>query len=149
MSTYQLTAEDFGGNQEIFYIFNSLFSLVHIWDDLIDKDKPVTDAKINEAFRIALVHLPSSPLYRSLQVELLPIIISVIMAYDTANKLEATKEEVCLGASHGLRFGWVHILNHLMFTVFGYDEAMKYMPKLWRVIVGETFVSYMKEYQNV
>jgi hypothetical protein len=51
----------FGGNTDALNLFHHLVELIHIWDDLIDKDKPVSDEQINKAFLIALVYMPSNP----------------------------------------------------------------------------------------
>ena len=45
--------------------FNLLFrDILHTWDDLIDRDKPVSGEAIHQAFRAALVLLPANPFYR-------------------------------------------------------------------------------------
>jgi len=143
-----LTVEDFGGNQNIFHVFQCVRFLVHVWDDLIDKDKEVTDRDINQAFKIALVDLPANPVYRLVQQDLLPLWVTVISAYETANEFEAQGTAAGLEISHILRFEAVQILNYLMIAVLGYEQALPYLPKIWLGIVAEPLSGYLKEHQN-
>jgi len=83
--------EWFGGNQDALNMFRLFVDLSHIWDDLVDKDNPVSDDRINHAFLCCLVYLQANPFYRSIQEQVLPMWISVVSAYDTANKFENSK----------------------------------------------------------
>ena len=44
--------EWFGGNQDALSVYRMLVDLAHIWDDLVDKDKPIGETEINNAFLI-------------------------------------------------------------------------------------------------
>ena len=44
-------------------MLNDLFRAMHTWDDLVDKDKPVSEADINGAFVALMVHVPANPFY--------------------------------------------------------------------------------------
>ena len=65
--------EWFGGNENALRMFNAFVDLAHVWDDLVDKDKPVSADDINRAFLTCLVYLPANPFYRSIQNEILPM----------------------------------------------------------------------------
>jgi hypothetical protein len=56
--------EWFGGNQDALNMYRMFVDLAHIWDDLVDKDKPVSADEINQAFLTCLVYLPANPFYR-------------------------------------------------------------------------------------
>ena len=58
-----------------------LSALIETWDDLIDKDAPVADGAINEAFTASLVHFPLNPFYRRHQDRLTPLLIVCINAW--------------------------------------------------------------------
>jgi hypothetical protein len=53
--------EWFGGNQDALNMYRMFIDMIHVWDDLVDKDKPVPEGAINHAFAIALVFLPAHP----------------------------------------------------------------------------------------
>ena len=64
----------------------------HIWDDLIDKDKPITDASINQAFINAFIKLPRNPFYQANFGILNPLMESAFVHWFAANELESKKE---------------------------------------------------------
>lgn len=56
----------------------------HLWDDLIDKDKPRTDAEINQAFTFALGEIPTNQYFSAVY----PLIRNAIGLWEIANTLE-------------------------------------------------------------
>lgn len=140
--------EWFGGNQDALNMFRLFVDLSHIWDDLIDKDKPVSDDRINHAFLCCLVYLQANPFYRAIQDQVLPMWISVISAYDTANKLERQKEEHGLEISHGLRYAAGHIVSYAVHVCVGEEKAKEFMPEVWKTIYFERYDEYREEHLN-
>jgi hypothetical protein len=69
-------SEWFGGDEQALLMFRLFGELAHTWDDLIDRDKEVTDDAINKAFAIALVYLPANPFYQRIQPQILPMWLS-------------------------------------------------------------------------
>jgi hypothetical protein len=65
-----------------------IFVVLHIWDDLIDKDKKLTDAEIHQAFWLALVNLPCNPFYHKHFNALQPILVNSIINWQASNKME-------------------------------------------------------------
>ena len=96
--------EWFGGNQDALNAFRMFVDLSHLWDDLVDKDKEATEDEINNAFLICLVYLPANPFYRSIQEQILPMWLTVVSAYQTANKFERDKDAHGIEIAHGLRY---------------------------------------------
>jgi hypothetical protein len=140
--------ELFDGNADAANIFNLLCELSHIWDDIVDKDKEVPEALINRAFLIALVELPNSPLYRHIQGALLPMWITVVSCYETANKFERDKEEHGIEISHTLRYAAGNMIAYMVHVVFGQEKARELMPAIWKAVVYERFDDYKKEHLN-
>jgi hypothetical protein len=93
MSNEVAKLEWFGGNTDALAMYDLFKELAHIWDDLVDKDKPVSEDAINKAFLICLVYLPSNPFYQYIQKDILPMWITVVSSYQTANFFEKTKDE--------------------------------------------------------
>lgn len=139
-------AEWFGGNLHGVRFYKSLVALAHIWDDLVDGDKLVSPDKINKAFFIALVEIPSNPIYASLIGQMLPFWVAIISAYETANAMEAAGEAKGLEISHTLRYAVGHMVAYAMDMTAGHEKALTFMPEMWREVVAENLTDYMKEH---
>jgi len=60
-----------------------------VFDDLIDKDKPVTDEDLVRTLFAVLVDMPMNPFFAQFRHQLVPVIITGINAWLDANKLES------------------------------------------------------------
>lgn len=138
----------FGGNQDAVNLFDMLVDLAHTWDDLVDKDKEVTEAKINNAFMICLVYLPMNPFYQLIQRDVMPLWITVVSAYQTANHYERIKDEHGVEIAHTLRYAAGQIIAYAVHVCVGPEKAAEYMPEVWKAIVIERFDDYRKEHLN-
>jgi hypothetical protein len=138
--------EWFGGNQDALNMFHMLVDLVHTWDDLVDKDKDVSEAQTNNAFLIALVYMPSNPFYRSIQDQILPMWMTVLMAYETANKFERDKDEHGIEIAHNLRYAAGHVVAYMVQACVGYKKAKEIMPEVWKTIVDDRMDDYRREH---
>ena len=67
-----------------------VLDVVAIYDDLIDKDKPIADRDIHRAMWLALVDMPRNPFYRAHFDLLNPLVIQAIVNWRAANRLETT-----------------------------------------------------------
>ena len=138
----------FGGNTDALAIYHMLITLSHTWDDIVDKDPELTDSAINEAFKIALVYLPSNKLYQSMMPQILPMWIPVIAAYETANTYEKNKDAHGIEISHSLRYAAGNILTYMLIVCVGSDKAKEVLPELWKDIFFERFDDYRREHLN-
>jgi hypothetical protein len=141
--------EWFGGNQDALIMFRMFVDLAHTWDDLVDKDKEATEQAINNAFLICLVYLPLNPFYQTIQRDIMPMWISVVSAYQTANKFENSKDEHGVEIAHGLRYAAGNIIAYAVHVCVGPEKAAEYMPEVWKAIVVERFDEYRKEHLHV
>jgi len=140
--------EWFGGNQDALSVYRMLVDLAHIWDDLVDKDKEVTEQTINNAFLISLVYLPLNPFYQAIQRDIMPMWITVVSAYQTANKFEREKDERGLEAAHILRYAAGNILAYAIHVCVGPEKAAEYIPEMWKDVVNESFAEYREGHLN-
>lgn len=141
--------EWFGDNEDALAVFRMFVRLAHVWDDLVDKDKPVSEDAINEAFLICLVYMPSNSFYRHIQDVILPMWITVVSAYKTANQFEKNKDEHGVEIAHNLRYAAGNIIAYMVHVCVGPDKAAQYMPEIWKEIVVERFDDYRKEHLHV
>ena len=141
--------EWFGGNQDALNMYRLMIDLLHTWDDLVDKDKSVSEIEINHAFLSCLVYLPANPFYRSIQDQVLPMWLMVVSAYETANQLEKDKDEHGLEISHSLRYAAGHIVAYAVHVCVGPEKAREILPKLWKSVFFERYSDYREEHLNV
>jgi hypothetical protein len=140
--------EWFGGNTDALNMYRMLVDLAHLWDDLVDKDKDVTELEINNSFLICLVYLPLNPFYQQIQRDVMPMWITVVSAYQTANKFEREKDERGLEAAHMLRYAAGNILAYAIHVCVGPEKATEYIPEMWKDVVNERFAEYREEHLN-
>jgi purine-cytosine permease-like protein len=141
--------EWFGGDQHALNMFRAFVDLLHTWDDLVDKDKPISEIEINRAFLTALVYLPANPFYRSIQDAILPMWLVVVSSYETANRYEADKDPHGIEISHGLRYAAGNIIAYAVHVCVGAEKAREVLPEVWKAIFHERFDEYRKEHLNV
>jgi len=141
--------EWFGGDQDALNMYRMFVDLAHIWDDLIDKDKEISERDINNAFLICLVYLPLNPFYQLIQRDIMPMWITVVSSYEVANKFEREKDERGLEAAHMLRYAAGNILAYAIHIAVGPELAAQYVPEMWKDVVNERFAEYRKEHLHV
>jgi hypothetical protein len=140
--------EWFGGDQNAYNLFQMFIELSHTWDDIVDKDKKISEDQVNNAFLIALVYMPSNPFYQRIQSAILPMWIPVVSAYKTANKFEQDKDEHGIEIAHNLRYAAGYIISYMVHVCVGYEKAQEFMPDVWKAVVFERFDDYRKEHLN-
>lgn len=140
--------EWFGGNQDALSLYRMFVDLSHTWDDLVDKDRDVPEDEINNAFMIALVYMQTNMFYRRIQDQVLPMWLSVLSAYEVANRFEKDKDEHGIEIAHMLRYATGHIVSYMVYVCVGRDKAKEIMPEVWKDVVYERFDDYRKEHLN-
>jgi hypothetical protein len=139
----------FGGNTDALNMYRMFIDLLHTWDDMVDKDRELTEDQINSAFLMCLVYLPSNPFYVHIQRDIMPMWITVVSAYQTGNKFERDKDAHGIEIAHNLRYAAGHILAYAVHVCVGPEKAKEVLPELWKDIVFERFDDYRKEHLNV
>lgn len=117
----------------------------HIWDDLIDKDKPVSDAQINRAFGIALLQLPQNPFYQAHYLELLPVMTTGALNWLTANEYEKIDDQEAHALAHVLRYGIADIALFIAYIIGGQEWAQQVAPEMRRRSQKDTLNNYLSE----
>ena len=140
--------EWFGGNQDALNMYRMLVDLSHVWDDLVDGDKKVPEIELNNAFLIALVYLPANPFYRAIQDQILPMWLTVVAAYEAANKFQRDKDPHGVEIAHTLRYSAGNIIAYAIHVCVGTEKARELIPEMWKSVVHERFDPYRKEHLN-
>jgi hypothetical protein len=137
--------EWFGGNQDALNLYHMFVDLAHTWDDLVDRDKPVSQDAINNAFLICLAYMPANPFYQQIQQAVLPMWLTVVSAYQTANKFEQDKDEHGLEIAHTLRYAAGNIIAYAVHVCVGPEKAKEVLPDMWKTVVAERYADYKAE----
>lgn len=116
------------------------FYACHLWDDLIDKDKPRSDEHINHAFWIFAVELQRNPWYQRHFLDLHPVIMNAIQEWFAANKLEKTGRE---DIAYTLRCSIVSVVHQTAFLCGGYEWAVTIGDEIRREAQAETYEEYL------
>lgn len=113
--------------------------IVHLWDDLIDKDKVRTDDDINRVFFLLMVEIPRSPFYREYSSILVDYTQVYINQWFTANHLE--KEGVKgLERAFALRDATSDMISQVAYIVGGYD---------WMNKINKQLIPILLSYENL
>lgn len=122
-------------DQDAFDLLMDLNQASELWDDLIDRDKEVTDENIHAAFTDLILRVPNNPFYIKHRATLHPILVSAIISWRTANELEkGTRSERAV--AYTLRSVDLQILSVMIYLIRGQDAAIKITPEIWRTFVS-------------
>jgi purine-cytosine permease-like protein len=138
--------EWFGGNQDALNMYRAFVNLAHTWDDMIDRDKPVSADDINRAFLTCLVYLPANPFYRAIQDQIMPMWLVVVSSYETANAFEKAKDPHGIEIAHSLRYAAGSIVAYAVHVCLGAEKAKEVLPEVWKAMFYERFDDYRKEH---
>jgi hypothetical protein len=95
----QLSLEAACGNQAAADFLMLVTEALHLWDDLIDRDKKVSDAQVNKVFTNLLCVLPLNPFFRNFSVQLCTVAMLAIQNWHVANKAERTDQNQAVDAA--------------------------------------------------
>lgn len=124
-----------------------LIEVAHIWDDLIDKDNPVSDDDINLAFRYLIYDIPINPIYRAIP-SLPDHMLNVYLRWRDATVMERNNPtDHDLEKCFMLRAGIYDIFAIIAFYIAG-DEASKAIGPSIRRLYGETMAELKKEFNH-
>ncbi|MFN8760248.1 MAG: hypothetical protein ACK5XA_15745 [Tagaea sp.] len=129
-------------------LFMDFFVLTQVWDDLVDRDRPLTADQINDAFWIALVKIPGSPLYLSHGAAVRATMQNAILAWLQSNLIEASRqgrsgEEIVAG--HVIRYQLVDLLSLLLSEFFGWQYAAERALEIRELMRHETLMEFAGE----
>ena len=152
-SSYRAAIAEFlRGDQLATDFICRIFSVLHIWDDLIDKDKSVSQDEIHGAFWTALIDLPANSFYQRHIAALHPILVAAILNWQAANSFEELVEDSLapesirqkqLSIAFILRGTYIDLLSMAAFLVGGYEWAAQVVPKIRTWAHAETFSEYL------
>lgn len=133
----------FKGNEDAVGLIDMLAGASQTWDDLIDKDKPVSDESINGMMLDLLVNLPRNPFWRAFRDELQPIIEQCIIDWMSANTLEkAYRHDRTL--AFVLRDNLAAVAIRCATIIGGMQWAIEVAPEIRRTLHDEPLDEYLE-----
>ena len=121
-------------------------TVAEIWDDLIDRDKPVSNAQINRAFWLAIVGLQSNPFYRRHQDMLMPVMAAGMNAFMDSAEME-TGDAQDRAMTYFLRDAYLEIVSITIGLAQGFEAMREHSARVRRFLMEshETFIEYFQD----
>lgn len=134
------------GNAEAVQFVVRIFRALHVWDDLIDKDKPVADDEIHAVFWDLLISLPADRFYQTHFSLLSSTLVNSVVNWHISNTLEREGDEKDRSIAFILRGAYIDILSASALIVGGLDWAREIGPAIRRWAHEETFDQYLNNF---
>jgi hypothetical protein len=134
------------GNADAVQFLYDISIFANTYDDLIDKDKSLTDENIHTLMGKMMVEMPSNKFFQDHQSEILPVITTGLLNYHAANQIEVIGELEELRVSHCLRYSMIDVGLLCMKITGGYDFASKNARRARLMLQNDTWEHYKKEH---
>lgn len=141
--------EMFLGNEEAIRFMETISIWTHLYDDLIDKDKEVSEEFVHEVMWKIMVGLPMNKFYTDNARLLAPIVATGILNWRGANEMEqiGSKEELYI--AHVTRYS-INDLALMVMTILGGSlHAARYARDARLAFQRDTLAHYLKERNHV
>jgi hypothetical protein len=123
----------FKGNQSAMRFCADMVDVAHVWDDLVDCDKPVSAARADATFRKMILEIPANDFYRGNFGFLHPVMILVWAQWDAANKMEAHTLNNDFAKTYMLRASLYQLFHACAVLCGGLDWAAEVGPEIYRL----------------
>jgi hypothetical protein len=108
------------GDMGALWFIRQFGDVCEVFDDLVDKDKPVTDADLARTLFAVLTEMPLNPFFDKHKHQLIPIIVTGINAWLDANTLEKGSENDRV-FSYVLRDWYAELIAYIIYLCRGRD----------------------------
>ena len=146
MNILDLNQKDFilhclNGNHDAAQFCQDIFSISQIWDDLIDRDRPVCNDQINRMMWKAMIDIPRNPFLYQNSLALTQTLEIVMADWLDANELEKGNDND-KNIAFVLRDSVGTIVIQCARIIGGYDWMHEISPYVRRFVYDETLKSY-------
>lgn len=122
----------------------TMYSVAHVWDDLIDGDQTVSPDEINQTFCDLLVVLPRNSFYTRHFDYLNPILSNAITNWRIATSLERDGNEYEKQIAFILRSSYVDLVTQCALLIGGAEYAVTAGKQARILIHGEGWDGYLE-----
>jgi hypothetical protein len=135
------------GNEDAVQLVLAIREISHVWDDLVDQDRPVAPAQIHRAFWQAIVGLQLNPFFQAHAPTLLPILETGIMNFVASCELERNPGHP-RQLAHTARYQAGDVVLVIARIVGGADWAMQVAAQLKLLLHTDRYEDFDKEMEQ-
>lgn len=141
-----LVARAVQNDEHALAFLRDMAQVMHLFDDLVDRDRYVADGEIVEALWKALVTLPGNPFYRAHEEVMRPIVMNAIINWRIATHIERQEKhtETGLQAAFILRSSYIDMVTTAALIIGGPEWAVHVGPGLREWAHSEGFDTYLQ-----
>ncbi len=132
------------GNASAADFISMVMEISHLWDDLIDKDKPLEDEVVNQCFFDALIRLPRNEFYRKNFDHLNSVMMNSISNWLIANDMERGGGELELNIAFILRSSYVDLITQSALLIGGQAWASQVGKDVRKLTHHEKYKGYLR-----
>ena len=132
------------GDMDAVGLVMSVVKIADVWDNLIDKDKDVSDEDINQAFWLACVEIPRNPAFRRYQLDITSVFSMGIINWHVANKLQ-TGDDHAKQIAHVTRYSIADVSLYLATAIGGPEWVIEVGPELRLRSQKDKLENFLKE----
>jgi len=121
-------------------LVHALHEVCHLWDDIHDEDKPMTDA----GMWAAMFDIPSNPFYQRHFNALLPALKMAALSWMVSERMESGTEQQ-RAIAHVTRHSLTEVYILISELCGGRVAAALYGPQWWERAVRETTSEFLAE----
>jgi len=117
------------GDEHAYSLFMQISEAGEFWDDLLDKDRPIPDSRVNSVMFSLLVALPSNPFFIAHRANILPVLATLTNSWaHLVPKLEAN-ELVSKKTVYAVRRCVTNNIDLLLYIIF-LSRGMNYVAEI-------------------
>jgi len=136
----------FRGNQDAIRLLDYFRLVSHVWDDLIDRDKPVPPEDISGAFWTAMFEIPANPFWSRFHAILIPALRLGAFSWLASVQLERDKENpLSREIAHVCRFDVGDVAILMAELIGGTQWAAQHAAELKLLVRDEPFALYVAD----
>lgn len=140
-----LAIEAAAGNRAAASWLMSVVQALHLWDDLVDRDRPVSEEQLDHVFRLMLVEMPRNPFFQAHAANLTPVLVMAIQNWHVANAVERGKPcDVSLECAFIVRSSYVDLATMVATICGGDTHGVEIAKKVRALAHSEGFEQYLK-----
>lgn len=113
------------GNADAYRFMWTFWNFSHVYDDLVDRDKPVTVEQAAKAAAELIQELTVNPFYVQNALYLLPHLVGVFNRWADGEEWERSEEPVKQLASHVVKCGDIDLYLTVAYLVGGWDHMRR------------------------
>jgi len=122
MDQDDIIAKAANGNRDAARFLSVLIEFAHHLDDLIDRDKPVTDAILMECVMAWTMEVSSNPFVQANRASLIPLLLVSVNAWLDANEWAKSKDENLVRSADTLKGMYHEIFYYVAYLTGGWKS---------------------------